>query len=126
MLNFLKPISIYVRMSRDKIKMRNLNHGISAERVAINKFSNERLIIADYENAEYEMRELIKQVVKPSLIAPMIEIVFQIDDDSISEITPVERRCYLDSCAHAGARFVVVCEHQNILSDRDALALLKR
>lgn len=126
MLNFLKPVSLYIRMAKDQIRVLNLNNGQSTERSARSPFSNDRLIIADYEKAEEELQAAISEVVESGVIPPALKIVFQIVDDRIHEITPVERRTYLDSCMHAGAKQVVICEHERALTDAEALELLKR
>lgn len=88
-------------------------------------FSNDRLLIADFETAEEFLRELCDELLnqKNKFIKKSIGIVFQPVDSNIKTITPVERRIYYDSAHYSGAKYIWIVDHQNILSDNEVFEI---
>tara|TARA_B110000305_G_scaffold241844_1_gene317864 strand:- start:6693 stop:6890 length:198 start_codon:yes stop_codon:yes gene_type:complete len=65
------------------------------------------LILSNYELAEKKLRMVIEEllVCEKKFTSP-VEVISQIVDKDILIIEPIERRAYLDSMDHAGAKSV--------------------
>jgi len=108
------------------MEVKNLDNGKSIKRTAIANFSNDRLLIANFENAEELMRSLIKEVLSPSFIQPTLKILIQPVDDVIKEISQVEHRAYADAAEHAGGAYVVIYDKQEKLTDEQVKELISK
>jgi len=127
-LNKLIPYPIlYVRFKKNELEIKHIQTGKSISRKSTVSFSNDRLLISDFEPAEQFMRELIDELLnqKDKTLKKSIGIVFQPVDSVINTITPVERRTYYDSANFAGAKYIWIVDHQNLLSDEAVLEITK-
>ena len=122
---FKKPI-IYIRIFKNQMEVKNVDTGKTIKRKAINNFSNDRLLISDFVNAENLMRSLIEEVSSSKFFKPSLKILLQPVDDNIKEITPVEHRTYLDSAEHAGGAHVIVYDKQEMLTDQQVLEFFSK
>ncbi|MFT6982866.1 MAG: hypothetical protein ACJAUD_001636 [Crocinitomicaceae bacterium] len=117
-------ITLYVKLSKNKVEIKHIESGQSIVRISSNPFSSDRLILSNYELAEKFLRIVIGELLtgEKKFMRP-IEVVLQIIDKDISIIEPIERRAYQDSMEHAGAKSVWICEYQNTLSDEEVMAI---
>lgn len=113
-----KP-TIYVRLSKDCVEIRHIQKGTEIMRTALTKFSNDRLIIADFLIAEEFCKQCITELLgnESNLLKKGLRVVLQIIDPEIKTITPTESRIYNDFAFNIGARELYTCEHQNRLTD---------
>jgi hypothetical protein len=118
---------LYVRFKKNELEIKHIQSGKTISRKSTITFSNDRLLIADFEPAEAFMRTVTRELLnsKNKTFTPSLKIVFQPVDSVINAVTPSERRIYVDSAYFAGARYVWIIEHQNLLSDEDVLAITK-
>lgn len=122
---FKKDI-LYLRLFRDKIEIKSLNTQVNIIHHPDNKYYNDRLLIADFETAEFEMRKAIKQL--PNFggrfsISP--KLVFQPVDDRITEYSTVELRTFRDSSEFTGSSHVYLYLGDKILTDNEILQGIK-
>jgi len=113
--------TLYIRVYRKKIEIRNVktNEEIS---YAINQtYSNNRILVADFEVFEEELRNAIKQIIKPRLIKRSLQFAFQPIDESVTEFSPVEMRVFRDSSEHAGAKEVYIFKSQKKFTNEEIM-----
>ena len=122
MFNIFKYHTLYLRVHKNKIEIRNINNGKESVVTPIKKYSNSRLIIADFLVAEEYLRQAIKEVCPNN----NIKILFQPVDENIKNYSPVETRSFKDSSEHAGAKLVAIDLTQKKLSDQEIIHLFNR
>ncbi len=115
----LPPDIIYLRLLKNKIIVRDVRTGREIEKKRDVPFSNDRLIIAEFEPIEELFRTAINEVLnkKNKYISKSINMVIQVMDETITEMTSIEKRTYRDLGEHCGARMVWLEPSQNILTD---------
>jgi hypothetical protein len=88
---------------KNRIEVKHIQSGKIISKTSEKPFSNDRLIIAYYENAESLMKSIIHELfIKKTFDRPNFFLLQPIDKD-ITEITPVESRIYQDFAAFSGA-----------------------
>jgi hypothetical protein len=119
-----KRQTLYIKLSKNKVEIKHIESGQLITRNSPRAFSNDRLIIADFELAESFMRDLVDELLnkKKRSSKKHLDVVIQIIDPEIEIITPVERRTYRDSIEHIGAIRCWICEHQKNLTDDEVMA----
>jgi hypothetical protein len=127
MFGFLKKHTVYVRVSKNKMDVRNLNTKKEVSRISTEKFSNDRLIIADFEQFEKFLRSLLYAVSETDkFLKPALNMLIQPIDDHIKEVSEVELRAYKDSAEHAGGVDIVVYDKQERLTDEQVIRLFNK
>ncbi len=128
LVSIFKRPTLYIRLSKNKVEIKHIETGQHITRNSPRPFSNDRLIIADFELAEEFMRNLVAELLnlKNRSSKRNLDVVFQIIDPDITFITPVERRTYLDSIEHAGAICCWICDHQRALTDEEVMEYKKQ
>jgi hypothetical protein len=119
MFKIFKYHTLYLRVHKTKIEIRNITNGKESIVKPIKTYSNSRLIIADFIVAEEYLRQAIKEVCPNN----NIKILFQPIDENIKNYSPVETRSFIDSSEHAGAKSVVIDLTQKKLSDQEIIHL---
>jgi len=66
-------------------------------------FSNKRMLVADFEVFESQLRDAIDEIQKQGFIKRSSQMIFQPLEESLIEYSPVEKRAFRDCCEHAGA-----------------------
>ena len=124
----IKKKLLYVRLSKNSIEIKEVHTGKSISRKALVHYSNERLIIADFLEAEKFFREVIDELLnqKHKTFKKSLSVVLQIVDDQIKSSTVVEQRIYADAFEHAGAAYYWFVEHQNLLSNEEIIEIANR
>lgn len=81
MFNFLSS-NIYVRIWKNRIKVRDVERNIEVDETTMNSFTSNRLLIGSFLNAEDLLRKLIKKinknritVFKPNLVLHPLEMI---------------------------------------------------
>jgi hypothetical protein len=115
---------LYVKLMKNKIEVKHIQSGKIITKTAEKAFSNDRLIIAYYENAESLMKSIIHELfIKKTFDRPNFFLLQPIDKD-ITEITPVESRIYQDFAAFSGASKVKIYPTQENLTDEEVYIFL--
>lgn len=114
-LIFKKNI-FYIRLHEDKIEIENVLTGKSIQRITLNKFSNDRLLIANFTNAELEIRDAIDALQGKSIFSRNSKIIIQPLHNNIDEYSEVEKMILRDICFHTGAKDVYLYLKNDILT----------
>lgn len=125
MLNLFKPHLFYLRILKNKLELKHIESGKTIKRTAVKAFSNERLLIADFSNAEELLRILLAELTDKNIFQPRCQFVVQPVDDVIKDISQVEMRAYIDICEHAGGSVVKVYDKQELLTDEQVKEILR-
>jgi hypothetical protein len=120
MFNIFKSHTLYIRVHKTKIEIRNINTGKESIIIPVKTYSNSRLIIADFLVAEEYLRQATKEVCTNNFF----KILFQPVDENIKDYSPVETRSFLDSSEHAGAKTVAIDLTQKKLSDQEIIQII--
>ncbi|TNE81344.1 MAG: hypothetical protein EP332_04280 [Bacteroidetes bacterium] len=125
MINLSVPV--YIQVHANKIVIQRLDNMKSMERVSETPFSNERLIVADYEIATNLMQQMLKALFSDRMFfipSPSLDICIQQISNFEGPITPFESRMLLDIAERCGGDNVVVEESQTELEPELAKKLL--
>ena len=117
MFKFFKPNIIYIRIFIDSIEIRDVNKEITIKRKSLNKFSTERLLIANFNVAHDFIREVLKEIEGNRRIKPSINAVVQPMEKKEGGLSQVELRAFYDIMEHNGANRVEIYEKDDLLSD---------
>ena len=71
MQNPFKKKTVYIRLFENKVELRYLDKDQTITRIADKKFSNERLLIASFNNAEALIREILTEIQGNKLFTPV-------------------------------------------------------
>ncbi len=99
--------------------MRHLTKDITIKRKAINKFSSERLLIADFLNANNFIRELLDEIEGKKRFKRALNAVIQPMEKKEGGLSQVEERAFYDLMEQAGAVKVKIYLKDNLLSDEE-------
>lgn len=88
-------------------------------------FSNSRLILADFINAEAALRDMIGQFETFSPFSRSIHIAVKIMEDVEHGLSQIEIQSIIDLCAHSKASKIVVFGYEFKGSKEEILYLLK-
>lgn len=118
---------LYIRLKKNHLEIKHIKSGKTIKGSSEKPFSNERLLIADYLIAEAYAKELIAELLnsKRKLLDRALTIVFQPADESIPDITPSEKRIYVDFASFIGAKYYYLVEHKRRLLDEEVREVVK-
>jgi hypothetical protein len=125
--NLISPIPIYIELYTDKVEAIRLDTGASISRVASDKFSNPRLVVASFYNAEQLIRSVLKELLSiKSLLQPPLNIVIQQMEKLEGGLSDIERRALIDLGEQIGGRYIKVFEAAGELTHAQALLESKK
>jgi capsule polysaccharide modification protein KpsS len=101
-----KTKEYYIRVTKTLLEIRDINTDKRFSKKVINSYSNERLLISDFDSFAKQLNSLIADFEDGKLILSQRTMIFHPIDESISEFSTVEKRSFRDACEHAGARNV--------------------
>lgn len=122
----LPPEILYVRILKNKLEVKHIQSGREIKKSAVIPFSNDRLLIADFNNAEALFREVNNEMFSSKSFRKSLHVVVQPVDEMIKNISSLENRAYIDFAEFAGASKVRIYPTQEKLSDQEVLDFLKR
>ena len=126
MFQLFKPNIIYVRVFLDSIELRHVTKEMTIKRKAINKFSSERLLIADFLNANNFIRELLDEIEGKKTFKRALNAVIQPMEKKEGGLSQVEQRAFYDLMEQAGAVRVEIYEKDDLLTDEAVKAFFDR
>ena len=76
MFNFLNPVPVYIKLYTDKVEVTRLDTETTISRISDEKFSNERLVVANFYNADQIIRLVLKELLSSnSFIQPSLKVL---------------------------------------------------
>ena len=124
MLNLIKPIPIYIKLYTDKVEITRLDTDTTNTRLASEKFSNARLVVANFYHAEQLTRAVIKELISSKFLQPTLKILIQQMDKNEGGLSDVEKRVLRDLGEFVGGSLVKIVEQQTALTTAEALLVL--
>lgn len=125
MANPFKTIPIYVKLFVNRIEITRLDTNETASQKATTDFSNQRLVIADYEEAKKLLQTILFRLIHKKLIMPQLDIVIHQLAYIEGGISAVEKRILIDVAQRIGGKKVVVAQEPSPLSWTEARTKLK-
>ncbi|SEV96008.1 hypothetical protein SAMN05216290_0927 [Roseivirga pacifica] len=116
-MNPFKKEIIYIKTYENKVDLRHVNSGRQFKRESVNKFSNERLLIASVSIASAFLKEVLKEVFNNNLLDPKLVILIQPMEKVEGGISEVERMTFNDLVEQIGGKYVFVHDTCEELSD---------
>ncbi|GAA5522762.1 hypothetical protein LQ318_13475 [Aliifodinibius salicampi] len=127
MLDLFKPIPVYIKLFSDRIEITRLDNGETISRNASKKFSNSRLVLAHFENAQMLLRSMLSKWAAKILIFQrgfnVVNQQIEKMDDGLSEI---ERHALTEIAEYSGAKNVHAIGHARKLTNEKARSLLSK
>lgn len=122
----IKPIPILVRVWTDRMEVTRLDTGTTLKRDANPGFSNTRIVVGHYQEAEILLKEIVKALVPAPLgFSRNSVMVVQQMERSEGGLSSVEARALVDMCTHAGAKQVILYDQSEELSSQRAMEELR-
>jgi len=109
---------LYLKLFEEHIEVRDIKTKRTISRKAQLSYSNERLLISNFQNAETEIRAAIDLLSIRHKRFNRLVFVLQPFHARIKEYSEVEYRTFVDSAAHAGATEVYLYTEHDDLSDQ--------
>jgi len=122
LFNLFKTQIFYLRIKENKMELRNITKDVQGE--AFGKFSNTRIAIAHFIEAEETFRNLLKSISNDRNINGKPLILVQQLDKSEGGLSSVEKRALEDLLLHGGMYKVYIDDSKEKLSDEKVLELL--
>lgn len=111
------PIPVYIIVSRDYIKVINLENGQTASEISERIFSTSRLLIADTIVAEKFAAELLNRVCSAiQLRTRSLKVVCHPLDNELSNLSPVEKMIFTDFVFQIGGRHIRIISNEKELT----------
>lgn len=125
MASLFKRTPVYIKLFKNKVGLLNLETGESIAREAIEPFSNERFIIADFNSANVTIRSALDELIPKRRFFPrQIKVLIQQVVELEGGLSEIEKRALRDLGEMAGGAPVILVEHSRSLSNREADQLL--
>jgi hypothetical protein len=113
-------LPIYVLVSKNFIKVKNLKNGKTASGKSQDNFSTDRILLADPITAENFTKELIKQVAQPNEIKTRkLKVICHPLDELIADLSPSEKMTFNDFAYRIGGRYVYLLDGKQELTDSE-------
>ena len=126
MFSIFKRTPIYIKLSRNRIEIVNLDTLEKISRESVEPFSTQRLIIADFNKAEALIRNIINDLLpKKGFFPPQIKILIQQVEAVEGGLSETEKRVLRDLGEVAGGTTVILIEHFQTLGHTEASLALK-
>ena len=113
---------IYVKVATDRLSLRNIDTGRSIDLVAESPFSDKRMLVGNFANAEALLKRGVKEI-SGSWFSPSPSVLIQPLERVDGGLNQVEQRLYRELALGAGARRVIVWSG-DALSDAEVKAKL--
>jgi hypothetical protein len=124
LINLFKRTPIYVRISDNRIVVRRLDKSVELERTPELPFSNNRLLLADYDNLYELLNSTLIEIDKG--VINKYKFIFQLVVEDLIEVAQTEKMCLNDLGQRCGANWVYIIEHTNKLTDIELQRILEK
>jgi hypothetical protein len=124
---FFKRIPVYIKVYSNQIEVINLKSGETASRKALEPFSNQRLVLSDFNNASKLLRIVIDDLqLKTKIFGSSFKALIQQMEKLEGGLSNIEKRALRDLAELSGASYVKIIEHTQNLSNQEALMELEK
>jgi hypothetical protein len=120
MLRQLIKSTLYVKVFRNRLQVRQIEAGREETRSATEPFTTKRLLIGQFNAAEALLNTIIKELYKDHWLKPSPVVVIQPMEMIEGGLSEVEHRVLMEVSSGAGARKVTVWTG-DVLSDQQVL-----
>ncbi len=122
-MEIFKRIPLYIKLFKNRIVICRLDNGKCME--SESKFSSNRILFADYEKIEIEMKKVLGYLLDDKvLIKPSLKMIFQQLEMNEGGLSSVERRAIIDSCEQINSKLTKVIDLDYEISHSHALSIL--
>jgi hypothetical protein len=126
MLSIFKRSPVYIKLSKNRVEITNLETEETISRNAIEPFSTERFIIADFNKADNLIRSVMNELLPKKGIFPrQTKILIQQVESVEGGLSEIEKRALRDLGETAGGTLVILLEHFRPLSNTEASLALE-
>lgn len=115
----------YVQWRTNELTVKRLETGETIRRKSNKPFSNDRLLLADFETAEQFLNSIIRELEPRTVFPIQRKMVVHIMERIPGGLSQVEKRAFRDSAEYTGAIGVMISEHGHALSDDQVIAAFK-
>lgn len=122
----IPPHVVYVRVGMNYFEIKILNKTKLIRNTSLQKFSNSRLLIADFPLASALLNKSLKRMLKIKTFSRTLIMVIQPVAILEGGLTNVERMVLTDIGGHAGAAEVHIDESEKELSEEQIKRILNR
>ena len=128
MITLFGTIPVYIKMYVNRVEVMDLRSGESLTKATNDgEFSNDRLVVANFQVAEALVRLVLKDLLKlRSFLQPSLRVVIQQMEKLEGGLSQIEIRVLRDLAEVAGASHVAVIEIARPLSQQEALSELNK
>ena len=126
MLSIFKRTPVYIKLSKNRIEIVNLETGETISRESSEPFSTNRFIIADFNTADALIRNIMNELLPRKGILPrQTKILIQQVESVEGGLAEIEKRALRDLGEMAGGTTVILLEHFRPLSNAEASLALE-
>ena len=125
MVRFFKKTPVYIKLWRNKVEITNLE--TKETRTAMDNFSTERNVVANFQEADATIRSVLAELgLKASFFGPQLKVLMQQLERSEGGLSDIEKRALRDLGEMTGASSVQLVEHSHNLTIDDAIKELNK
>lgn len=120
-----KRVPVYIKISKNKIEITNLESGDTISRQAMQPYSTDRFIVADFNRASELIQSTVKELLPRKSIFPTpIKIIIQQTEPVEGGLSEIEKRALRDLGEMTGATSVYLITKFEKLSNDEILSIL--
>ena len=108
----------YIRVYKDRMEMKDVRRGAEITKNAVQPFSNNRMLIAEFDEAEKLLISMLAELRSNNVYTPRMVMVFQPVQEEDIWYSGVEKKSFKDLCEYLGAAETYLCFGKERLSDQ--------
>lgn len=125
LFSIFRSVPLYVKISKNNVEIINLDTGQSISKKALEPFSTNRFIIADFNKANVVISSIIKELIPNKYFLPQQrKILIQQVEPVEGGLSEIEKRALRD-LGEMAAGNVILIDHFRPLSNTEALIEFK-
>jgi actin-like ATPase involved in cell morphogenesis len=127
MPSIFKRVPVYIKIKRNKVEITNLQTGETFFQEALEPFSTERSVVADFNKASEVINLLLQKIFPKKFLLPQQKsIVIQQVESVEGGLSQIEKRALRDLGEQAGGMPVILIDHFRALSVDEAIQELQK
>lgn len=116
MANPFKSIPIYIKLYVNEVEITRLDTGQTVSQIASRNISNDRLVVADFQETEILLKRVLSCLIPKKIFMPQLNIIIHQLDYITGGLSPTEKRILINVAKRIGGKNVIVEEDLNPLS----------
>jgi rod shape-determining protein MreB len=121
----LKTHTIHIRLYTDRVVLRYVDRDVTLDKKSIEKFSNSRMVLANFRNAESHIRFMLDEISEGKKFRSPIRVLIQPMEKVEDGISQVEEVSFNDLALQIGAKYAFIHRTQEVLDDQRIRELTK-